>query len=220
MNPRNTCSLLKITAATLGAVTLLAGCATKPNPAAPTPTGAATGGTAARQDKDLQKVWLAEGFNFTGYDTLYIAATGFKAVERDNETKLRTLAIGLVQQDLATAMRHSGLFASVVLRPEEIRPNSRVLTMENTIIEYEKGGGGARYWAGLYGAGQPVIKVRGQLTAGGQSLFQYEARRSGESGGARMMGGYLSDERIQREDIHDLALDVAGFMLRTAGRKP
>ena len=210
---------LKITVATLGAVTLLAGCATTPNTAAPTPAGTATDRTAFRKDKDIQKVWLANGFNFTGYDTLYIAATGFQAAERANETQMRTMAIGGVQQELATAIRNSGLFQSVVVRPEEIRPGTRVLTMENTIIEYEKGGGGARFFVGLYGAGQPVIKVRGQISESGRPLFQYEARRSGESGGARLMGGYMSDEKIQRDDIHDLAIDVADFMRRTAGRK-
>ena len=131
MNPKQIWSCLRITAATLGAVTLLAGCATKANTTAPTSAGAATGGTAARKDKDLQKAWLAAGFNFTGYDTLYIAATGFKAVERANETKLRTLGIGLVQQELATAIRHSGLFPSVVLRPEEGQGRIREVAFED-----------------------------------------------------------------------------------------
>jgi len=34
-----------------------------------------------------------------------------------------------------------------------------VLKLENTILEYSKGGGGARFWVGLYGGGQPMFRV-------------------------------------------------------------
>ena len=44
---------------------------------------------------------------------------------------------------------------------------------------HEKGGGAARYWAGLYGAGQPVVKVRGLVYDGDKLVFVSEARRSG-----------------------------------------
>jgi hypothetical protein len=52
---------------------------------------------------------------------------------------------------------------------------------DNTIVEYEKGGGGARFFAGIYGAGHPVIKVRGQLSDDGRPLCVDEARRTGVS---------------------------------------
>ena len=90
------------------------------------------------------------------------------------------------------------------------------MKLANTIIEYEKGGGGARYFAGLYGAGQPVVKVRGQMFDGDTLVFVYEVKRSGDSGSARVFGGFRSDLGIQAEDIQDLAIDLADFIKRTA----
>jgi hypothetical protein len=58
------------------------------------------------------------------------------------------------------------------------------------------------------------------MTHNNQKVFEYEARRSGESAGARMAGGVFSlaysDRAIQTEDINDLAQDFAGFIRRTA----
>ena len=88
---------------------------------------------------------------------------------------------------------------------------------DNTIIEYERGGGGARFFAGIYGAGHPVIKVRGRLTAADQALFVYEARRSSVSTTARTFGGYRGDKAIQEEDIKDLARSLGDFIARTKG---
>ena len=45
------------------------GCASAPS-ASPPPAG-----VDYRQDKELQKVWLAEGFDFRGYDTLVVGDT-------------------------------------------------------------------------------------------------------------------------------------------------
>ena len=84
--------------------------------------------------------------------------------------------------------------------------------MENTIIEFNKGGGGARYFAGLYGAGQPVLRVAGKMTEEAKELFKYEARRSGTSAGARMSGVFMKDEDIQVQDIRSMVLDLTDFM--------
>jgi hypothetical protein len=92
--------------------------------------------------------------------------------------------------------------------------------MDNTIFEYEKGGGGARYFAGLYGGGQPVLKVRGEFLDGEKALCKFEASRSGESAGARLGGVFLSDKEIQQNDVNDLALDMSDFILRTARHLP
>ena len=46
--------------------------------------------------------------------------------------------------------------------------------------------------------------------------MRFEIRRSGESGGAKMVGHFMSDEGIQRDDIRDLATDLAEFFKRTA----
>src|SRR6185503_9934022 len=106
-------------------------------------------------------------------------------------------------------LRKTGVFKQVRVGNGTSAADSRVLRLENTIAEYERGGGGARYFAGIYGAGQPKIRVRTVIFTGGKVAFQCETTRSGESEGARRYGVFKSDQSIQREDIDDLARDFA-----------
>ena len=106
----------------------------------------------------------------------------------------------------------------MVTREADVRPGSRVLRLDNTIVDYERGGGGARYFAGLYGAGQPVITVRGRITDGDRQVFLFETRRSGVGGKARWLGGVMSDKDIQTNDIRDLARALADFIAGVAKR--
>jgi hypothetical protein len=186
-----------------------------PAPPAQPPTAASS--VALREEKDLGKIWLAPGFDFKGFDTLLITETRAD-VPRLNPDGAANLewARGVVQAELAAAFQDRKLF-TVVTSPPDVTPGSRVLRLDNTIVEYEKGGGGARVFAGIYGAGQPVIRVRGQATAADRPLFVYEARRSSESGWSRVFGGYRDDKAIQQEDIKDLAQDLADFVARTKG---
>ena len=199
---------------------LLSACATNtappPSSTAPTPS---SGGITYREDKDLQKVWLADGFAFQGYQALYIqeTRTDVPKVNPDGVENMKW-ASGFLRDEIVTALRAKGVFPVVVVNAAEIKPGMRVLRLENTIIEYEKGGGGARFFAGLYGAGQPVIRVRGRMLDGDRPLFVFEARRSGDTGTARMFGGYRGDKDIQQEDIRDLAVDLADFIVRNRTR--
>ena len=97
---------------------------------------------------------------------------------------------------------------NVVTSETDLKPGAKVLKLQNTIIEYAKGGGAARYFAGLYGAGQPVLRVQGKLAEGDKQLFSYEARRSGVSAGARMTGAFMTDVDIQQQDIQSMVLDL------------
>ena len=192
---------------------LLNACATSTAPMS------SSDGIAYREDKDLQKVWLADGFAFQGYEVLYIAETrtDVPKVNPDGVENMKW-ASGFLRDELAAALRAKGAFPAVVVSTSELKPGAPVLRLENTIIEYEKGGGGARFFAGLYGAGQPVIRVHGRMLDGDRLLFAYEARRSGDTGTARMFGGYRSDKAIQEEDIRDLAVDLADFIVRKRTR--
>ena len=73
---------------------------------------------------------------------------------------------------------------------------------------------------GIYGAGQPHIRVDGVLMDGDKTVFTYTMRRSGVSAGARMSGGVMKDEDIQMQDIESLALDLTDFMAAIAGKYP
>jgi hypothetical protein len=207
--------------------------ATAPQPAAPAAQPAAQqtapaakpaaqpapspGDVTLREEKDFGQVWLAPGFAFNGYDALLIAEPRAE-VPKLNPDGIANLewARGVVRSELAAAIEARKLFA-VVQSPADVKAGSRLLRLDTTIIEYEKGGGGARMFGFASSAGQPVIKIRGQLTADGRPLFVYEARRSGVSASARMFGGYRSDKDIQEEDIKHLAKGLGDFMVKTKG---
>jgi hypothetical protein len=194
--------------------------AAAPAPAASQPSAppAAASGVTLREEKDFGQVWLAPGFDFKGYDTLIITETRAE-VPKLNPDGAQNLewARGVLRNELVAAIQERKLF-TVVTRPADVKPGSRILILDNTIVEYEKGGGGARFFAGGYGAGHPVIKVRGQLTAAHDPLFVYEARRSSVAVTARIFGGYRGDKAIQEEDIKHLAKGLGDFMARTKGR--
>jgi uncharacterized protein DUF4410 len=193
-------------------VLALGGCAeTAPRPA--------SDGVAYRDDPELQKVWIADGFTFQGYDVLLVqeTRTDVRNLNPDGAENL-AWARGALRDEIVTALRAKNAFPSVVVAAGDVK-GARVLRLETTIVEYEKGGGGARYFAGLYGAGQPVIRVRGRLTDAERLVFAFEARRSGDSGLSRMFGGYRSDRAIQEEDIRDLAVDLADFIARSGPRR-
>ena len=170
---------------------------------------------AYREDPDLQRVWIAEGIRFQNFDTLLVGETGTQAVNVNPDgVENLVWARGFLRDEIVAALRAKNVFSTVATSASELKAGARVLRLDNMIVEYEKGGGGARFFAGLYGAGQPVIRVRGRLTDSDRLIFAFEARRSGDSGVARMFGGYRSDKAIQEEDIRDLAQDLVDFILR------
>lgn len=172
---------------------------------------AAQGGANVK-NPHMEKVWLANNFNFTGYDTVYVADTQSTAKFQPDEAMPHDAAKRGLQQQLVDALKAKKLFANVVTREADIPAGAKALKLENTIIEYSKGGGAARYFVGLYGGGQPVLKVSGKLSDGGKPVFSYEARRSGVSAGARMIGAFKSDVDIQSEDIASMVKDLTDFM--------
>jgi hypothetical protein len=170
---------------------------------------------AYRSDEKLQKVWVAEGFDFTGFNALYVIepVADVAKLNPDGVANLEW-ARGVLRDELVQALRAKNAFATVATTEGDIPAGSRVLQLESTVIEYEKGGGGARFFAGLYGAGQPVIAVRGRMKDGDRPLFVFESRRSGVGGKSRWLGGYMSDKDVQTNDIRDLATAVADFVAR------
>lgn len=168
-------------------------------------------------------VWVADGFNFAGYDTLYIAPTQSTAKFNEKnaeEVAVHNLAKERLAAELADFATKRGIFARVVTKESDLKPGAKTLKIENTITEFTKGGGAARYFVGLYGGGQPVLRVRGKATDGDKSVFTYEARRSGVSADARLGGVFMKDEDIQVQDIRSLVLDLTDFMAALAGKYP
>ena len=220
------------TIAVAAVLTLLPGCATHSSPSSTGgsrykatdgrvidigPASAVNGGKLYR-NPHMEKAWVADGFNFNGFDTLYIAPAASTAKFNDDEVQPHELAKERVVGEIANAVAGRGVFANVVTKEDDIKPGARVLRLDHTITEYRKGGGAARYWAGLYGAGQPVIRVSGTAKEGDREVFNYEARRSGVSASARMVGGFKTDVDIQTRDIQSLALDLSDFISALAGK--
>ena len=174
-------------------------------------------GVKLHKDLNIQGVWLADGFDFKGYQTLYLTPIVFAGVERDNEVDIRAMAMQELPDELVTSFRDTKLFTTVTTKSEDVKSKAKTLKLDNTIIEYSKGSGAARYFSGHFGGGQPVIKVRGQIFDGDKLVCVYEIKRSGVLHAGRIEGAALSDEDLQRADIHALARDLAYFFRRTAG---
>ena len=174
-------------------------------------------GVKLHKDQNIQGVWLADGFNLKGYQTLYLTPIVFAGVERDNEVDIRATAMQELPAELVTSLRDTKLFDNVTTKSEDVKAKSKTLKLDNTIIEFSKGSGAARHFGGPFGGGQPVIKVRGQIYDGDKLVCVYEIKRSGESAEARGMGEVISSEDIQRNDIRVLARDLGYFFQRTAG---
>ena len=182
--------------------------------------GKATPADGGRSFKNphLDKCWVADGFTFNGYDTLFIAPIVCTAKLKDDEHDRLQFAGQQLPIKLVHFLQPKGIFTDIVMDESQIKPGARVLKFENTIIDYSKGSGAARYFAGLYGAGQPMIRVEGKLVEGDKQLFSYEARRSGTSFGARIGGASIGGEQIQAEDVHSMMLDLTDFMAAIAGK--
>jgi hypothetical protein len=170
------------------------------------------------KDDHLEKCWIADNFNFTGYDTLYVAPTLSTAKFHDDEAALHEWAKTNLVAELSAAIRSHGMFNNIVTSEAEIKPGVRFLKMENTITEYSKGGGAGRYWAGMYGAGQPVLRVEGKMLDGEKTMFRFQARRSGVSALGRTFGGFMRDEAVQIDDIRSMSVDLTDFMSAIAGK--
>ncbi len=177
----------------------------------------ANGGRVFR-NPHMEKCWIAEGFNFNGYDTLYIAPVKSVAKFQPDEEQPHAIAKDRLPIELANSLKSTGIFANIVTNEAEIKPGAKVLRLENKILEYSKGGGAARYFAGLYGVGQPLLRVVGSAKDDSKEVFTYEMRRSGVSAGARMVGAFKTDVDIQGEDIRSLVLDLSDFVAAIAGK--
>lgn len=61
-------------------------------------------------------MWLADNFNFTGYDTIYVAETQSTAKFQPDEKEPHDMAKKSLQQRIANALKEKKLRANVVTR--------------------------------------------------------------------------------------------------------
>jgi hypothetical protein len=111
------------------------------SPPSPSPSATAppTTAVAYRSDEKLQKVWMAEGFDFTGFNALYVTepVADVPKLNPDGVANLEW-ARGVLRDELVQALRAKNAFATVATKEGDIPAGSRVLQLESTVIEYEK----------------------------------------------------------------------------------
>ena len=110
-------------------------------------------GVKLHKDLNIQGVWLADGFNFKGYQTLYLTPVVFAGVERDNEVEIRAMAMQELPDGAREhSLRDTKLFDTVTTKSEDVKAKAKTLKLDNTIIEFSKGSGVARHFGGPFGA--------------------------------------------------------------------
>lgn len=138
-----------------------------------------------------------------------------KFPDKPEDARVHNVARERLVADLFAKLNERKMFANVATKEADIKPGVKVLKLENAITEFSKGSaGGAFFLAGTFGAGQPVLRVQGKMTAAEKTVFTFEIRRSGTSAGARI--GFVKDEDILIQDLRSMVLDLTDFMAAVA----
>lgn len=211
----------------LGSLNFISGCGSTSEDTREAPRSSATGAASKikplppevilKSEGNVQGYWAAEDFKLKNYDSVQIEPTAFAAIERDNEGEMRAMATRAIPEQIAAKFRETSLFANVYLPGEQPKAGGSLLRLSNTITEFSQGGNVGRIFGGVFGAGQPVVKVQGRFLDGDRVVFVYELRRSSESDEDKFLGGGKSNEEIQRNDIKVLANDLVQLLRGTAG---
>jgi hypothetical protein len=195
------------------AVTIVAGCASAPKEK----SADATGVTYKRTDA-IDKVWIAEGFDFSGYDTLVIepiAANGVRPKD-DKEKERLEFARQSLQRDLKGAIEAAAIVPEVVGAAPASGTN-KTLRLENEIVEFSRGSSALRFGVG-FGAGSPYMKLRGTVKDGasGKDLLIYALDETADW----FASGFSSSRTLQRNAGTELVDDITGLLTQVARRQP
>jgi hypothetical protein len=168
-----------------------------------------------RTDK-LDKVWVAEGFNFSGYDLLVVDEARLDAsvtAKDEKEEERLALARGGLARNFALSIEARRLFGKVTTDAAELSATGKVARLEPTILKFSRGSSAARFGVG-FGAGMPYIKVGMALTdvATGAVLFEGELDERADW----IATGFTSSRTLQSGASVELTEDVAEFMQRVA----
>jgi hypothetical protein len=172
-----------------------------------------------RTDK-LDRVWLAEGFDFTGYDALLVDdVKPDPAVKPKDETEADRLSLmqGSMARDLVLAIETRKLFKTVTLKPSDIPAGTKAVKLQTTIMKFSRGSTAARVGVG-FGAGMPYVRVivTGSELGSGRPLFEVELDETADWFGA----GYSSSKTLQSGAAMELTADLANYMARVASHDP
>lgn len=211
-NPRKTnIRALQVVVALLAAVAVC-GCASTEKAAE------TSDGIKFRRTDKLDKVWIADGFNFVGYDTLLMTpVTTTVTPKNDRERERLEMARHTLTRDFGSALEFKQIVPSFAGKDADVKPGSRALKLENQITEFSAGSTAARVMVGM-GAGTPKLRVRGQVidVASGQPVVIYELDETAPIFGA----AWASSRSLQSAAVSELAEDVADFLWQIAKGHP
>jgi hypothetical protein len=199
-------------------VVILTGCNVQQQVRPEAPAGAG-GLVPTQEDKDVGRVAVRPGFDLTRYRT--VAVELFPVA--DSETKDegdRSFALNasvLLQRELVRRIQDTRLFESVVgvSEPGEPAASPGLLRVQGRITRLGRGSYAARYFGGLYGAGQTRAEAEFFLVDGesGQVGVAAADRRL-----SRVKG---SDEFLLKMAFDEMARDLGKFLVRLSqGKAP
>ena len=181
---------LWVSIATAACIVFLSGCASTPK------TYPGPDGISYQQDKALQKVWMAEGFTFANYDTIYIAETGAMIAPTREQNQAFETNRRLLHEEFAAAMQEKRLFRHVVTRETDIPVGAKVLKLETAITEFARDD-----------SDRQLVSVYGRLIDQTRPVLQFEARRKAGS-----RSSAKQNKEIQLEDIRSMAKALAEYI--------
>lgn len=166
------------------------------------------------EDKDLGQVYLAQGFNFKGFDIILVLDTSTSAVLEKKEIDPDELAIYL-KHSLVKKLNEVGVFTKVtddksVLSPQK-GVSAKVLVLESSFTEMDPGSRALRWVAGLYGAGRVKVQLESEIRdpQTKQLYFKSSNRRIGMMGA---FGGNSKDFIL--ESLDEISASHSAFIKR------
>jgi hypothetical protein len=196
----------------LAVAALLAGCASTPS------EPKSSDGITFRKTDKFEKVWIADGFDFSAYQTLLCNRVTASVTPKDEKERERLeLLRQTLSKDLAASLEFKHLVPTFATKDTDITTNANVLKLDNDIVEFSAGSAAARIMVGM-GAGTPRLRVKGQLAdlATGKPLIIYELDETAPIFGA----AYVSSRNLQTAAGSELAEDVAEFLWQVAKHQP
>lgn len=202
---RTTCFLTALAVGLLSAL---------PLPAADKNKDASDGREYLRYDK-LDKIWLAEGFAFKGYDIILVNPLNVEGIETKDEKeadRLKLLERGYAN-DMAIGLERFAPFEKGTTRASDVEEGKKKLVLDTKLLDFSRGSSAARYGLG-FGAGMPYIKIRGTFHEGDASkpLAILEMDEKGDWFG----GGYSSNESLQEKASTELGKDLGRYIEKVA----
>lgn len=87
----------------------------------------------------LDTCWLADGFDFHGYDVLYVEPTQAAVTVQTNQSAALAELKTAVPGYLSIWMGSKKIFVSVITNASQIKPGARVLKLQTTVVKFAGG---------------------------------------------------------------------------------